>query len=490
MIAGDGGPVGDGDRGGARTQTSSSTRRRSARTSASARGRRSTRPRSRRPASLARPSVELLALTHLSNRYFGGEVAREARTIFPDTVVPKDFDTIDVRFEERGGPELVKGGALTRRGETRGRAEPARRRRNDANGAGGDGRRRHRGRGAADDPALGRNRLASSRPRSTTIRAGPRTPRRRCSSPRTSLEAAQHAIEALTEPEDIVDESLISARVAGSYDELRPADDNWWEVFELLVREGDLAGGACSTSAAGRDAPPRRSRRAARASGASSREPEMAALARARVSTVKVAPGRAAAVQGRLVRARADVARRPPRRPAARVRRGGARARPDGRLAIATFDPEHFERYWLNRSSRRSRRSTGRGSRRPRSSGRARERPDSRAVELHAAQRSPRASTARTAVERVRGRFISPLQLLDEGELEDGLERMEAELPERNEYAPRVGRRGRLQVALEPVDDPLEAVDAAVGAAGLRASGGTRPGSAPSRPCGRGGAAS
>jgi len=61
--------------------------------------------------------VELLALTHLSNRYFGGAVAREARTIFSNTVVPKDFDTIDVRFAERGGPLLAKGGALTRRGE-------------------------------------------------------------------------------------------------------------------------------------------------------------------------------------------------------------------------------------------------------------------------------------------------------------------------------------------------------------------------------------
>jgi ribonuclease Z len=61
--------------------------------------------------------VELLALTHLSNRYFGGEVAREARTIFPNTVVPKDFDTIDVRFAERGGPLLEKGGALARRGK-------------------------------------------------------------------------------------------------------------------------------------------------------------------------------------------------------------------------------------------------------------------------------------------------------------------------------------------------------------------------------------
>ena len=61
--------------------------------------------------------VEMLALTHLSNRYFGGEVAREAKTIFPNAIVPKDFDTIDVRFQERGGPLLVKGGALPQRAE-------------------------------------------------------------------------------------------------------------------------------------------------------------------------------------------------------------------------------------------------------------------------------------------------------------------------------------------------------------------------------------
>lgn len=62
--------------------------------------------------------VGLLALTHLSNRYFGPEVAREARTIFPETVVPRDFDVIDVPFAERGAPCLVKGGALQRREES------------------------------------------------------------------------------------------------------------------------------------------------------------------------------------------------------------------------------------------------------------------------------------------------------------------------------------------------------------------------------------
>ncbi len=60
--------------------------------------------------------VSLLALTHLSNRYFGPEAAREARAVFPETVVPRDFDIIEVRFEERGGPRLLKGGALPRRG--------------------------------------------------------------------------------------------------------------------------------------------------------------------------------------------------------------------------------------------------------------------------------------------------------------------------------------------------------------------------------------
>jgi ribonuclease Z len=55
--------------------------------------------------------VSLLALTHLSSRYGAGEVEREARTVFPATVVPRDFDLIEIPFAERGGPELVKSGA-------------------------------------------------------------------------------------------------------------------------------------------------------------------------------------------------------------------------------------------------------------------------------------------------------------------------------------------------------------------------------------------
>jgi ribonuclease Z len=72
----------------------------------------------RRAAELARDAgVHLLALTHVSPRYFGPELVREAREVFPATVVPRDFDVIEVPFPERGEPALVKGGALPDRAE-------------------------------------------------------------------------------------------------------------------------------------------------------------------------------------------------------------------------------------------------------------------------------------------------------------------------------------------------------------------------------------
>lgn len=55
--------------------------------------------------------VRLLVLTHISGRYFGPEIAREAREVFPASVVPRDFDVIEIPFAERGEPRRVKGGA-------------------------------------------------------------------------------------------------------------------------------------------------------------------------------------------------------------------------------------------------------------------------------------------------------------------------------------------------------------------------------------------
>ena len=61
--------------------------------------------------------VRLLALTHLSSRYAGHEIRDEAREVFPDTEVPRDFDAIEIPLPERGEPELVRwdGGAPARR---------------------------------------------------------------------------------------------------------------------------------------------------------------------------------------------------------------------------------------------------------------------------------------------------------------------------------------------------------------------------------------
>ena len=59
--------------------------------------------------------VSMLALTHISSRYSGGDVRREAADVSPNTVVPRDFDVIEVPYPERGPPQLVKGGALPAR---------------------------------------------------------------------------------------------------------------------------------------------------------------------------------------------------------------------------------------------------------------------------------------------------------------------------------------------------------------------------------------
>jgi ribonuclease Z len=52
--------------------------------------------------------VRLLALTHISSRYSGGEILAEARAIFEATEAPRDFDTIEVPYPERGAPTLLR----------------------------------------------------------------------------------------------------------------------------------------------------------------------------------------------------------------------------------------------------------------------------------------------------------------------------------------------------------------------------------------------
>jgi len=199
------------------------------------------------------------------------------------------------------------------------------------------------------------------------------------------------------------------------------------------VREGDLAGRrvldiGCGTGRASEAL----AARGSRVWGVEP-EPEMAELARRRVSTVKVAPAeRLPFKDGWFDRALMWLVAHLVDRPQAFAEAARVLAE-DGRLAIGTFHPEHFERYWLKpffpslEAIDKSRFPT----------------PDDLQSELSAAfervelhRLAQTASVSReTAIERVRRRFISPLQLLDEQELDEGLRRMEAELPEQNEYA-------------------------------------------------------
>jgi ribonuclease Z len=63
----------------------------------------------RQAAQVARDAqVRLLALTHISTRYPGGDLREEARSVFAATEAPRDFDTIDIPFPEKGQAELVR----------------------------------------------------------------------------------------------------------------------------------------------------------------------------------------------------------------------------------------------------------------------------------------------------------------------------------------------------------------------------------------------
>jgi ribonuclease Z len=81
----------------------------------------------RQAAELARAAhVRLLALTHISSRYGGGEVRDEARAIFPNAEAPRDFDTIEVPFPERGPATLLRWQERLARERAPGEPQPAR----------------------------------------------------------------------------------------------------------------------------------------------------------------------------------------------------------------------------------------------------------------------------------------------------------------------------------------------------------------------------
>lgn len=224
--------------------------------------------------------------------------------------------------------------------------------------------------------------------------------------------------------------------VAESYDRLRPADENWWELFEALAEEGDLVGRrvldvGCGT---GRFALAL-AERGSKVWGVDP-SPEMLAQARrtagARVGLKQAAaedlPFKDAWFERALLVLVVHLVDRP--RALAEVARLLA---PGGRAVIATFVDEHFDAFWLNRvfpslidiDKRRF------------------PRPDALAGELREAgfadvSMRRLTQTARVerdvVLERVRGRYISTLQLIPDDEYANGLARAERELPDEIEY--------------------------------------------------------
>ena len=137
---------------------------------------------------------------------------------------------------------------------------------------------------------------------------------------------------------------------AARYDELRPVDDNWWEIFDALVRLGELRGArvlevGCGT---GRLAQALEERELARVWAIDASE---AMVEQAKAIGVNARHGRAEALPFKEGWFDAVVTRMAihlvdrPRAFAQAARVLG----PQGRLAIATDDPASFDDVWFAR---------------------------------------------------------------------------------------------------------------------------------------------
>jgi ubiquinone/menaquinone biosynthesis C-methylase UbiE len=106
---------------------------------------------------------------------------------------------------------------------------------------------------------------------------------------------------------------------------------------------------------------------------------------------------------------------------------------PDGRFAVATFDPAYFDEFWLNELFP-SMEAADRA-RFPRAEELSAELQAAGFVEVRLTRLSQRGTLDRaTALERIRGKHISTFDLIEEDEYEAGLARAERELPEWLDY--------------------------------------------------------
>jgi ubiquinone/menaquinone biosynthesis C-methylase UbiE len=221
---------------------------------------------------------------------------------------------------------------------------------------------------------------------------------------------------------------------AERYEELRPIDQNWWEVYEGLVRLGQLRGRrvlevGCGT---GRLAEALEQRDLARVWAVDASE-AMVARAKelgvnARVARAEALPFKAGWFDAVVMRMVLHLVDRP------RAFEQAARVLgPDGRLAIATEDPDSFDDVWFARffpSVPEVERARFPGA-------------EALRLELAAAGfptveieglRQQREQTREHALDLIRSKGFSTFDLLDPAEYAAGLSRAEAELPERFEY--------------------------------------------------------
>jgi SAM-dependent methyltransferase len=221
---------------------------------------------------------------------------------------------------------------------------------------------------------------------------------------------------------------------AGRYEELRPIDANWWELFDALVRLGRLRGErilevGCGT---GRLAEALEQRGLARVWAVDASE-AMVARAKelgvnARVARAEALPFKAGWFDAVVMRMVLHLVRR-----AQALEQTARVLRPQGRLVIATEDPDSFDDVWFARffpSVPEIERARFPGA-------------DALRLELAAAGfesveierlRQHREQTREHAVDLIRSKGFSTFDLLAPAEYDEGLARAETELPDHFAY--------------------------------------------------------
>jgi SAM-dependent methyltransferase len=222
---------------------------------------------------------------------------------------------------------------------------------------------------------------------------------------------------------------------AATYDDLRPQDDNWWELFELLAREADLQGKrvldvGCGTGRLVAALAPKSS-----VWGIDS-SPEMLTVAKKRVPAN--------------VKLKLASAEDPPFKDGwfdrvvywlvihlldreAAFRAARRLLAPGGRACVVTFDSTYFSDFWLNRYFPRC--ETIDRARFPTAAELERELREAGFGKVRLVRHEQRDRIDReTALAKVAGRHISTFDLLEPDEYEQGRRKAERDLPGQIEY--------------------------------------------------------